>query len=90
MAYHTRPPFASGKSFLDRQYDKNGEPLAPKRFKQLVLERFYISANTNTSYVDVGQMTPEERKIVISFIKEQKRAESEAINEANSKLKRNK
>ena len=53
-----------------------------KKFKQLVSERYTISRYTSTSYKDVGEMTPIERRYLIDFLKE----EFDTAKENNKKL----
>lgn len=57
-------------SFLDPQLTKDGKPWGPKRYKEIVKERYMISKNLNTSYNDVGNITPLEREYLLSFIDE--------------------
>ena len=66
----TTQPFASQMNFLDPQFTKDGNPFGPERFKQITKERYYITKYTNTSYLDVGKITPTERDLLMSFIKE--------------------
>lgn len=75
-------PFASHKNFLDPQYNADGTLFAPRRFKQLTLERFYITKNSNISYSDTGKMTPEERRLIVGWIKEQIANQEKALEEA--------
>ena len=70
----------SAGSFLDPQSikDKKGNlvPYGPERFKQIVQERYVISKMINTSYNDVGEITPLERRYIMEFlIEEQKQKE---------------
>lgn len=81
----TRHPFASHRNFLDPQFNSDGTPYAPKRFKDLVLERYYITKNSHISYEDTGKMTYQERKLIIGFIKEQLAAQEEAMKEAQAR-----
>lgn len=58
----------------------DGKPYAPTRFKEIVRERYLISKHTNTSYVDLGSITPLEREYLLLFIQEEleKRRQLEA------------
>lgn len=62
----------------------DGKPYAPTRFKEIVRERYLISKHTNTSYVDLGSITPLEREYLLLFIQEEleKRRQLEATAKA--------
>lgn len=72
-------------SFLDPQLtkDKNGNdvPYAPKRFKEIIQERYIISKMINTSYNDIGRITPQERKCLIEFIIDEQEKRKQALKE---------
>lgn len=70
MVQLTRQPFASRLNFLDQQYDEEGKPLGPERYKEIVKERYYIAKHGNISYADTGKMTPTERDYIREFIEE--------------------
>lgn len=57
-------------SFLDPQLTKDGKPWGPERYKAIVKERYLISKNLNTSYKDIGDITPLEREYLLQFIDE--------------------
>lgn len=57
-------------SFLDPQLTKDGKPWGPERYKSIVKERYLISKNLNTSYKDIGDITPLEREYLLQFIDE--------------------
>ena len=65
-----RHRFDSLQSFL-RQPTKDGKPVGPELYKQLVKEAYVITKNTNTSYTDLMNITPTERKYILEFIKEE-------------------
>lgn len=48
----------------------NGELYAPKRFKEIVKECWYISDNIHTSYNEVLDLSVTERTYLIQFIQE--------------------
>ena len=56
-------------SFFDQRYNEKGESLIPLKYRNLVAERYAISSNINTSYEDVGKMTPTERHIILQMLK---------------------
>ena len=70
------------KNFLDPELNPDGTPFAPARFKNIVYERYFISSNCNTSYKDVGDMTPLERKYLTGFILEKLEKEQKALEDA--------
>lgn len=67
----------------------NGKLFAPERFKEIVKERYLISRFSNTSYNEVGNITPLEREYLLEFIYDEKKKEQEAYEEAkrNKKIK---
>lgn len=67
----------------------NGKLFAPERFKEIVKERYLISRFSNTSYNEVGNITPLEREYLLEFIYDEKKKEQEAYEEAkrNQKIK---
>lgn len=65
------------------QLTKDGKPYGPIRYKQIVKDRYWISKNINTSYKDVGQMTPIEREYLLEFI-------SDEIKQTNALLEQKK
>ena len=79
MALNTLQTFASQMNFLDQQYDENGRPLGPERYKEIVKDRYYIAKHGNISYQDTGRMTPTERDYIRNFIEEDLRRQKEYI-----------
>ena len=82
---------------MDQQYDEEGRPLGPERYKEIVKERYYIAKHGNISYFDTGKMTPVERDYIIEFIEEdlkrqkdfvEKNLPSHNTNMSGSKVKR--
>jgi hypothetical protein len=65
----------------------NGEPFAPVRFKQIVKERYEISKRINTSYNDIGLITPRERGLLLEFIEEDIKHDNTVIEKARDKAK---
>ena len=70
MVKNTPIPFASHQNFLDPELTSDGRPYAPMRFKEIVRERFLISKFCSTSYTDLGEITPLERKYLLEFVEE--------------------
>lgn len=73
-------PFPSPVNFLDPQSTSDGKPYKPWKFTELVRERYFISKNINTSYNDVGKISPKERDILTHIILDE-------IKQANEKIK---
>ena len=82
----TIQPFASQTNFLDPQFTKDGDPYGPERFKQITKERYYITKYTNTSYLDVGKITPTERDLLMSFIKEDLEKTKESLEKSKKDI----
>ena len=72
---------------MDPQLTKDGKPYGPARFKELVKERYLISKNMNTSYEEVGRMTPIERKYIIEFMVDEIKREKELIEKKKQEQK---
>ena len=70
---------------MDPELMSDGTPYGPARFKNIVKERYFISKRCNTSYTDVGLMTPLEREYIMDFIIEEIEKEDQAIKEAKKK-----
>lgn len=66
---------------MDPQLTKEGKPYGPHRFKELVRERYLISKNINTSYNDIGRITPKEREYIIQFIADEIKRSKELIDQ---------
>ncbi len=66
-------------SFLDPTLTKDGKPYGPHRFKEIAKERYLISKFINTSYNDVGQLTPIEREYLIEFAADDKKRTEDAF-----------
>ena len=65
----------------------DGRPYAPERYREIVRERYEISKRINTSYNDLGDITPTERNYLMQFILEDIERENKLIEQANSKIK---
>lgn len=62
----------------------DGRPYGPVRYKEIVKERYLVAKHCNTSYVDVGNMTPIERKYLLEFITEEAKKTKEYIEQQKS------
>lgn len=58
---------------MDPQLTKEGKPYGPARYKEIVTERYLISKNINTSYNDIGKMTPLERQYILELLVDEQR-----------------
>ena len=70
---------------MDPKYNEDGTPYGPKRFKDIVKERYFISKKCSTTYNEVGNITPVERQYIIEFILEELEKEKKMIQEAEAK-----
>lgn len=75
-------PFVSLLNFLYPQYDENHNLIGPKKFKEIIEECWFISKSINTSYTDILQISPLERKYLIDVIQESNRREKEEFDKA--------
>lgn len=62
---------------MDPQFTFDGKPYGPVRYEQLVQERYLISKHIHTSYVDLGKITPIERKYLLEFIRQDLQREND-------------
>lgn len=67
---------------------KDGKPYAPIRFKEIVKERYLISKTINTSYNDLGEITPAERRYLLEFIQEELEMKNKLMEKAKAERKR--
>lgn len=77
--------FASHLNFLDPQFNKDGEPYGPWRYKQIVRECYLITKNMNTSYIDILKISPREREYLLQFLTEEFEKNKEAMEKASKK-----
>ena len=54
--------------------------------ERIIHERYFICKNTNTSYIDVGVISPLEREYILGYIQEELELQEKAIKEAQGKL----
>lgn len=62
---------------MDPLSTSDGRPYAPIRYKEIVEERYQISKHTHTSYDDLANVTPLERRYLLEFIKRDLEHENE-------------
>ena len=65
----------------------DGRPYGVVRYQQLVEERYLISKHIHTSYLDVGKVTPTERKYLLEFIKKDLERDKEIRDKALQNMK---
>lgn len=70
---------------MDPQFTKDNKPYGPFRYKEIVKERYLISKTINTSYNEIGQITPTERRYILEFIAEEVQKSKEIIEERKRK-----
>lgn len=78
------------RSFLDPRTSEDGTPYGPKRYSEIVRECWYISDNTNSSYVDILDISYFERMCLLKLINEKHTKEREAIEAAKAAAKKSK
>ena len=66
-------------NFFDPLWTSDGKPFAPEQFKAIVKDRYLISKNMNTSYSDVGEITPTERAYLMQLLVEDAQKQAEII-----------
>ncbi len=59
-------------------------------FERLVNERYLISKYCNTSYNEIGEITPTERKLIVGFIEDELKRQKEAIDKQKQNKKKSK
>lgn len=82
--------FVSTPNFLDPILTKDGRPYGPVRYKEIVKECYVISKSINTSYLDLMQVTPLERKYMLEFLVEESNRTKEMLEQAKRERKSNK
>lgn len=70
---------------MDPQLTFDGRPYAPERYQQIVEERYIISKHIHTSYQDIGDISPTERKYLLEFIRKDLEREQE-VREKNMQM----
>jgi hypothetical protein len=65
----------------------DGKPYGPILYRRLVKEAYYITKNTSTSYSEVLDMTPTERKLMLDFLTEEFTKQQESLEKSMAKNK---
>ena len=78
-------PFVSPLNFLDPLLTSDAARYCSERYKELTRGRYLISKYCNTSYNDVGDISPLERDYIIGFITEELEKQQKALEEAKAK-----
>ena len=74
------PPFVSTNHFLDLILPS--DRFKGSLLKNLTKEKYVISKKLHTSYLDLDEITPIERKMILKFITEDLQEQSEAMERA--------
>ena len=72
-------------NFLDPLLTSVAAKYCSERYKELTRGRYLISKYCNTSYNDVGDISPLERDYIIGFITEELEKQQKALEEAKNK-----
>ena len=72
-------------NFFDPLWTSDGKPFAPEQFKAITKDRYLISKNMNTSYSDVGEITPTERAYLMQLLIEDAEKQAEIIDKLQNK-----
>ena len=75
-------PLDSTIHFLDPMLTKDGQPFGPVRFREIVKECYVLSKNIGTSYNDILEITPLERKYLINLLYDESQKTKEMIDDA--------
>ena len=81
-------PFDLQESFSVQELTINGNDYSVERFKQIVQERYIISKRSNTSYTDVGKISPVERQYLLDIIIDEINREKERIEQQKQALQK--
>lgn len=57
-------------NFFDPRWTSENQPYAPKRFRDIVKERYLISLHTHTGYNETSSISPTERILLLQCINE--------------------
>ena len=75
-----------GSSSDQKLINKEDAPYNIKRYKEIIKERYLISKNLNTSYTDLGKITPYERRCLIEFLAEDAQRAERQLKEKKKEL----
>lgn len=71
--------------FTNPRFNSEGKPFGPWMYNEIIREAAYISRNINTTYSDVLDMTPMERRAVVTDINEYNKKRNDALKEASDR-----
>ena len=74
------PPFVSTTHFLDLILPS--DKVKGVLLENLTKEKYFISRKIHTSYLDLDEITPIERKMILKFITEDLQEQSDAMERA--------
>ena len=69
---------------------KDGQPYGPIRYREIVQECYIISRHLNTSYTDLMNITPNERRCLLEMIKKESDEMKEMMEKQKEKYSQNK
>lgn len=69
------------QSFSDPILTSDGKPYRAIKYRNIVQERYVIAKNCNTSYTDLGNITPIERQYLLEFILDDAQKKQQLIEE---------
>lgn len=75
---------------MDPEFTPDGKPYGPHRYKEIVNERYIISKHCNTSYSDLDNVSPLERKILLGLIWDELQQKKEAVEQQNQQIRNKK
>lgn len=75
-------PLDSTIHFLDPMLTKDGQPFGPVRFREIVKECYVLAKNIGTSYNDILEITPLERRYLINLLYDESQKTKEMIDNA--------
>lgn len=73
---------------MSPRYNSEGKPFGPWRYNEIIKECYFISKHINTSYTDLMDVTPLERKALMTNIQDEIKRQNELYEEAKRKKNR--
>lgn len=84
MAVTIRYPFKSQENFLDLVI--NDTYTREQILSNLTKEKYYIAKFLHTSYLDLDEITPIERRMLLKFLNQDMEAENAKIEQASKSI----
>ncbi len=70
---------------MSPRYNAEGKPFGPWQYNEIIKECYYISKQIHTSYTDLMDVTPAERKALLLDIQEDIKRQNEMYEKAKKK-----